>query len=63
MTDKTPVELLRAAIEASGMSARRFAEEVLIRDERTVRRWNSGKSPIPKAVVEFLRSYKPRAKK
>lgn len=35
-------ELLAAAIEASGLSARRFAVEVLDVDERTVRRWLAG---------------------
>jgi DNA-binding transcriptional regulator YiaG len=34
--------LLSAAIEASGLSARRFAVEVLTVDERTVRRWLAG---------------------
>lgn len=47
-------DLLVASIEASGLSARRFATEVLSRDERTIRRWLAGDSPIPKAVVEFL---------
>lgn len=46
--------LLRAAIEASGLSARRFAVEILLRDERTVRRWLAGDSPIPEPVVRFL---------
>jgi ABC-type phosphate transport system auxiliary subunit len=50
----TPADLLRAAIEASGLSARRFAVEVLKRDERTVRRWLAGDSPIPKAVMDYL---------
>jgi hypothetical protein len=47
-------ELIRAAIEASGLSARKYAEMVLVRDERTIRRWVSGKSPIPKIVREML---------
>jgi len=50
----TPVELLQSRITASGLSARRFARIVLLRDERTVRRWLAGESPIPKAVVQFL---------
>ena len=57
MTDPkkmTDPELIRAAIEASGLSARKYAEMVLVRDERTVRRWASGKSPIPKIVREML---------
>lgn len=52
-----PVDLLRAAIEASGLSARRFAVEVLLRDERTVRHWLAGDSPIPKPVVDYLRQH------
>jgi len=46
----TDAELVRAAITVSGLSARRFAVEVLIREERTIRRWLAGDSPIPKAV-------------
>lgn len=48
------VERLRAAIEASGMSARQYAADVLLRDERTVRRWLAGDSPIPDPVIRFL---------
>ena len=51
-----PTALLRDAIAASGLSARRFAVDVLLRDERTVRRWLAGDSPIPAAVVRFLES-------
>lgn len=47
-------EKLRAVIEASGLSARRFADEVLLRDERTVRRWLAGDSPIPEPVAVRL---------
>ena len=50
----SPVALLRAAIAASGLSARRYAIDVLTRDERTVRRWLSGQSPIPQAVLRYL---------
>ena len=42
-------ELLRRAIAASGLSVRKFAD-VLIRDPRTLFRWLSGESPLPKAV-------------
>ena len=38
------------------MSARRFAVRVLIRDERTIRRWLTGK-PMPKPVRDFLTAY------
>lgn len=38
----TDPELLRAAITRSGLSARKFATVVLLRDERTIRRWLAG---------------------
>lgn len=43
---QTDSELLRAAIDASGLSARRFAVELLGVDERTVRRWLDGTRPL-----------------
>ena len=46
--------LIRAAITASGLSTRRFATEVLIREERTIRRWLAGHAPIPKQVRIYL---------
>lgn len=49
----TDAELIRAAIEASGLSVRRFAREVLVRDPRTVFRWLAG-APLPRAVREKL---------
>jgi hypothetical protein len=53
MKDET--QLLREVIKASGLSDRRFAVEVLLRDERTIRRWLAGDSPIPEPVVAFLK--------
>lgn len=50
----SPADLLRSAIERSGFSARAFATDVLLRDERTVRRWLAGDSPIPEPVTAFL---------
>lgn len=47
-------DLLAKAIKASGLSQRRFAVEVLIRDERTVRRWLAGDRPIPEVVLQRL---------
>lgn len=38
----TDAELIRAAIAASGLSGRVFAEAVTWRDERTIRRWGAG---------------------
>lgn len=46
--------LLRQAIEASGLSMRKYARTVLIREERTIKRWMSGESPIPQRVREWL---------
>lgn len=47
--------LLRRRIEESGLSARKFAREVLRRDERNVRRWLSEDDhPIPQLVQDFL---------
>ena len=52
------VKLLRDAIKASGLSARRFATEApLPRDERTVRRWLAGDSPIPAIVQDRLEDF------
>ena len=46
--------LLRRRIDESGLSRRRFAVDLLIRQERTVRRWVSGESPIPHVVQDWL---------
>lgn len=53
-TRKAQVALLRQRIEQSGLTTRKFATTVLIRDDRTIRRWLSEESPIPKQVMEFL---------
>jgi hypothetical protein len=47
-------EILRAVIAASGLSQVRYAETVLFRNPRTVRRWLAGDAPIPRAVMQFL---------
>ena len=57
---RTPeVKLLERRIAESGLSARRFAMEVLLRDERTIRRWLAGDSPIPDMVTQWLEEPKP----
>lgn len=53
-TRAAQVKLLRAAIARSGLSNRQYAERVLMRDERTVRRWLSGARPIPHVVLRTL---------
>ncbi len=50
----TDVELILSAIEASGLSSRRFAERILSRDERTIRRWSAGQVPIPATPRAWL---------
>lgn len=57
-----PTTLLRNAIARSGLSDRKYATTVLIRDERSVRRWLAG-DPMPKAVVEFLQTEEANARK
>jgi hypothetical protein len=53
--DISDLELIGQAIEASGLSARRFAQAVAFgRDERTIRRWQSGEIPIPDRTRERL---------
>lgn len=54
---KEDIAILRTAIDRSGMSDRRFAAYVLVRNERTLRRWLAGDRAIPKAVIEFLGAY------
>lgn len=54
--------MLREAIRRSGLSARQYAKQILVRDERTIRRWLSGESPIPDAVVRFLEQTTQRTK-
>lgn len=47
--------LLKKRIRESGLSSRRFAEDVMVRDERTVRRWLEGKT-IPMVVQRWLQA-------
>jgi hypothetical protein len=51
MTDQRLIEM---AIAASGLSSRRFAELLMGRDERTIRRWIVGKVEIPPLARAFL---------
>lgn len=53
-TRQEQIALLEQRISQSGLSARQFAMTVLIREERTLRRWIAGESPIPAKVLEFL---------
>jgi ribosome-binding protein aMBF1 (putative translation factor) len=50
-------ELIRASIEASGLSARRFAERIMARDERTLRRWSAGDTEIPPVARRWLEDW------
>ncbi|HEY5085885.1 MAG TPA: hypothetical protein VII66_00875, partial [Gemmatimonadaceae bacterium] len=49
--DPAAIETLRDAIGVSGLSIREFAGRVLVRDQRTIRRWLAGDRPIPEIVV------------
>lgn len=49
----TDADKLRRVIERSGLSARQFAMQVLLRDERTIRRWLAG-DKIPVQVASRL---------
>lgn len=51
MTDR---DLIAAAVTAGGLSSRQFAERVMGRDERTVRRWASGEIAIPATARAWL---------
>ena len=48
----TDPELLSAAIQASGTSARAFARKVLVCNERSVYRWLKGTYNLPRLVRE-----------
>lgn len=52
----TDADLLARVIAASGLSARQWAMKVALRDERTIRRWLAGDSPIPQPVLDYLRT-------
>lgn len=50
-------ELIREAVAASGLSARRFAERIMARDERTIRRWVAGDTEIPPVARRWLEDW------
>ena len=52
----TALRLLREAVAQSGLCAAQYARNVLIRNDRTLRRWLAGESPIPQAVSDYLLS-------
>ena len=45
---------LQRAIDASGLSARKFATSMLLRNERSIRRWLALEHPIPREVRVWL---------
>lgn len=57
--DELHAQLLEVRIVESGLSARRFALEVLLRDDRTIRRWIARDAPVPLIVAEWLYDPKP----
>jgi len=57
----TDIELLRAVIDDSGLTDKRWAQLVAWRDRKTIERWLNGSSGIPALVVENLRAIHQRA--
>jgi hypothetical protein len=57
VTDSESLRLLRLALIKSDLSSTQFAETVLLRDPRTLRRWLKGDSPIPRPVRDYLLQY------
>lgn len=57
--DELHAQLLELRIEESGLSARRFALEVLLRDDRTIRRWIARDVGVPQIVAEWLERPEP----
>jgi DNA-binding transcriptional regulator YiaG len=55
VTNEAAIEALRRRIAASGLSQEMFAHMILLRELRTVTRWLSGDSPIPKVVKRWLK--------
>lgn len=49
----TPTQI-RAALDACRLGQREFANTWLDYDERTVRRWCAGDTPIPQDVAKWL---------
>ena len=47
-------KLLLRRIKESGLSQRQWAKRVVYRDERTIRRWVSGESPVPSVIYPLL---------
>jgi hypothetical protein len=50
----TPTEFIRSCESLYGPGWQSKLARVLVRDIRTIRRWKSGESPVPKVVEEWL---------
>ena len=57
ISETSDLDLLRQAMQASGLSSTQYALTVLVRDPRTVRRWLAGQSPMPQSVRDFLKRW------
>ena len=55
----TPLARLQALLKASPLSHSAYARGILLREPRTLRRWLSGESPIPKQVCAWLAKQSP----
>ena len=47
-------QLITSALHKSGLTRKEFAERIIGRDERTVRRWLNGQQPIQPAMTAWL---------
>ena len=53
----TPAQMLEAALVKSGLSVSKFAEDLMGRDPRTVRRWRAEDQGIPFQARRWLARY------
>ncbi|QEG30222.1 hypothetical protein GobsT_50250 [Gemmata obscuriglobus] len=56
----TPVEFCEVGESLYGAGRQAKLARALGRDDRTIRRWKSGESPVPNVVEEWLRKKRKR---
>jgi hypothetical protein len=54
----TPAEFCEISAKLYGPGWQSALARDLVRDIRTIRRWKTGESPVPKVVVEWLEKRK-----
>ncbi len=58
----TPAEFRTLSEAIYGAGWQSTLARVLVREPRTVRRWKTGESPVPKAVQDWLRERQPKGR-